>query len=234
MSTKILTPMVEQQVRAVDRLFELFPGLAAEQDPQWREVLNRTQTYQYPANAMLASVGSTCNGFMILLDGTVRVFQHAEDGREVTLYRIGAGDICLMSLNSLIHHRPFRGNAISETGITILNFCEDDFHLAMKVSDGFRNLVLTHLVDSVCGMVHLFHDTAFESLETRLGALLMKLFNESSSCGLSVTHQALAQELGSSREVISRLLKKMEKNNCIVLKRGQIMPGKNNECLKAT
>lgn len=221
-------PSIVEHNQAIECLFELFPQLAEEQDPQWLDVLDSVQTFQYPANAMLASVGAYCNGFLLILDGRVRVFQHAEDGREVTLYRIGAGDICLMSLNSLLHDRPFRGNAMAETGISVLSFGAEEFHTAMKVSDSFRTLVLTHLVDAVCGMTHMFHETSFESLETRLGALLRHLFDHSSSKALNVTHQMLAQELGTSREVISRILKKMEKNNRIVLRRGEIMLGHDN------
>lgn len=229
---QIPPPIVEQQARVIERFFEIFPQLADEKNQDWYEVLKRAQTYHYPANTMLAAAGTSCNSFILLLGGSVRVFQHAEDGREVTLYRIGAGDICLMSLNSLIHNRPFRGNAIAETDIQVLSFEADDFNVAMKVADNFRNLVLINLVDAVCGMAHMFHETSFESLETRLGALLLHLFEQPDSSVLNITHQALAHELGSSREVISRLLKKMEKNDCIVLKRKEILPGKNKNQLK--
>lgn len=234
MNLKAPNLITEQHARAIDSLFEVFPQLADDQNQQWTEILERTQALNYPANTMLVSTGTVCTGFMLMLDGSVRVFQHSEDGREVTLYRIGSGDICLMSLNSLIHNRPFRGNAKSETDIVLLAFDIEDFYLAMKVSDGFRNLILTHLVDTVCGMVHLLHETSFESLDTRLGDLLVHLFEQSGWNALSVTHQVLAQELGSSREVISRLLKKMEKNNYILLKRGEILPGRNKNQLKKT
>jgi len=231
MQSKDLNLTSEKHIQAIDRLFEVFPQLAENDNQPWSDILKRTQALRYPANTMLVSTGTACTGFMLMLEGSVRVFQHAEDGREVTLYRIGYGDICLMSVNSLIHNRPFRGNAKSETGISILAFSPEDFHLAMKVSDGFRNLILTHLVDTVCGMVHMLHETSFESLDTRLVALLKHLFQQSNFGPLTLTHQALAQELGSSREVISRLLKKMENKGFIVLKRAAILPGRNKNKL---
>lgn len=231
MNPNELNSITEPHSQAISRLFEIFPYLVDEQNPEWLNILKKTQTLHYPANTTLVSSGATCTGFMLMLDGSVRVFQHAEDGREVTLYRIGSGDICMMSLNSLIHNRPFRGNAKSETDISILAFGAEDFHAAMRVSDGFRNLILTHLVDAVCGMVHMFHETSFESLDTRLAALLKHLFEQSNYDALNITHQDLAQELGSSREVISRLLKKMEKNEFIILKRGEILAGRNKNQL---
>lgn len=231
MNPNDLNLIAEQDIQAIDRLFEVFPQLVDEHDQEWLDILKRSQALHYPANTTLVATGTVCTGFMLMLGGSVRVFQHTEDGREVTLYRIGSGDICLMSLNSLIHNRPFRGNAKSETDISILAFSADDFHAAMRVSEGFRNLILTNLVDTVCGMVHMLHETSFESLDTRLAALLKHLFEQSGYKGLSITHQALAQELGSSREVISRLLKKMEKNELIILKRGEILAGSNKNKL---
>lgn len=216
----------EQHFRAIDRLFAVFPQLAESQSQKWFDLLTKTQSVHYPANTMLVSSGAKCTGFMLILEGSVRIFQHADDGREVTLYRMGSGDICLMSLNSLMHNRPFRGNAKSETEISTLTFDPADFHQAMRVSDAFCNLVLTNLVDTVCSMVHMLHETSFESLDTRLNTRLSYLFEQSASGSLSLTHQDLAQELGSSREVISRLLKKMENKGLIVLKRGKILQGK--------
>ncbi len=182
-----------------------------------------------PASTELATEGSNCTNFMLLLDGEVRIYQETEDGREMTLYRISPGDVCLMSLNSLIHDRPFRASAKSETEINVVLFSADDFHKAMRVSDAFRMLILSSLVDTVCTMVQSFYDTAFEPLDMRLACLLGRLFERSGTDSLDITHQALSQELGTTREVVSRLLKKLEQKECIVLKRGKILVGENKQ-----
>ena len=209
------------------QLYELYPELANESNPEWKAVLDRAQLVETSSNTILATVGSLCTGFMLLLDGTVRVYQDAVDGREMTLYRINPGDTCLMSLNSLLHNKPFRANAKSETSVRMLMVSARDFHTAMGASDAFRIIMLTSLVDTVCTMVHSFYDTAFEPLDMRLACLLGRLFERTGSEVLSVTHQELSQELGTSREVISRLLKKLEQQECVVLKRGQIILGDN-------
>lgn len=209
-------------------LCELYPELNNETSPEWFAILKRTQVSDAPANNVLATAGSQCTGFMLLLDGTVRIYQDSGDGREMTLYRIQHGDICLMSLNSLLHHKPFRANAVSETNVKMLMISEKDFHAAMGVSESFRTIMLTSLVDTVCTMVQSCYDTAFEPLDMRLACILGRLFERSGSDTLNVTHQDLSQELGTSREVISRLLKKLEQQECIVLKRGQILLGDKN------
>lgn len=212
---------------ARDQLYELYPELAGECSPEWLSILDRTKLVEGSSDTLLATVGSSCTNFMLLLNGTVRVYQDSDDGREMTLYRINAGDVCLMSLNSLLHNKPFRANAKTESEVTMLLISVEDFHSAMGASEVFRTIMLTSLVDTVCMMVHSFYDTAFEPLDMRLACLLGRLFERAGTDEINVTHQALSQELGTSREVVSRLLKKLEQQDCIILKRGQIRLGEN-------
>ena len=225
------TPLLssESHVSSIRLLYKLYPQLAEEQSAEWLDILNNTHMMDAPADTALATAGSNCTNFMLLLDGEVRVYQDDENGREMTLYRIAPGDVCLMSLNSLIHERPCRANAKSETEISMILFSAEDFHKAMKASDAFRMLILSNLVDTVCTMVQSFYDTAFEPLDMRLACLLGRLFERASSDSLDITHQELSQELGTTREVVSRLLKKLELQECIVLKRGKILVGKNKQ-----
>lgn len=223
----------DSRTSAHRQLCELYPELGGEDNPEWLAIFGRAQLSDAPANTILATAGSQCTGFMLLLDGTVRIFQDADDGREMTLYRIQQGDICLMSLNSLLHNKPFRANAKSETNVRMLMIAAKDFHAAMGVSETFRTIMLTSLVDAVCTMVQSCYDTAFEPLDMRLACLLGRLFERAGAEVLNVTHQDLSQELGTSREVISRLLKKLEQQDCIVLKRGQILLGGNKSMSSA-
>ncbi len=225
------SPLLSTESRAssIQQLYKLYPQLASEQSPDWLNILNHTNMMDAPAGTALATTGSSCTNFMLLLDGEVRIYQDDENGREMTLYRISPGDVCLMSLNSLIHDRPFRANAQSETEISMILFSAAEFHKAMKVSDTFRMLILSSLVDNVCTMVQSFYDTAFEPLDMRLACLLGRLFERASSDSLDITHQELSQELGTTREVVSRLLKKLEQQECIVLKRGKILVGENKQ-----
>ncbi len=206
-------------------LFRAYPELKQPNNLPWMELLERATLIDLPPQNILVRQGSHCNNFLFLLDGTVRVYQMAEDGRELTLYRINPGDVCLMSLSSLLNDKPFKANARTDTPIKALVLGVRDFHLAMKVSDNFRNQVLRSLVNSVCEIMHSFYDTAFEPLELRLACLLGQMFERTHSNTLDVTHQQLAMELGTSREVISRILKRLENQQCITLSRAQIKVG---------
>ncbi|MDH5387233.1 MAG: Crp/Fnr family transcriptional regulator [Gammaproteobacteria bacterium] len=217
----------DASISAHSQLYKLYPELEGEHNPEWIAILDRVQLAEGCSNTILAATGSLCMGFMLLLDGTIRVYQDADDGRETTLYRINPGDICLMSLNSLLHNKPFRANAKAESNVRMLMMSAPDFHKAMGASEIFRTLMLTSLVDTMCSMVGSFYDTAFEPLDMRLACLLGRLFERSGTDALTITHQELSQELGTSREVISRLLKKLELQQCVVLKRGQILIGDN-------
>ena len=219
----------DSRLSSIRLLHELYPNLEEEQSADWINILDSAQLMDAPAGTALATAGSNCTNFMLLLDGEVRIYQEDENGREMTLYRIAPGDVCLMSLNSLIHDRPFRANAKSESNISMILFSAEDFHKAMKVSDAFRMLILSSLVDTVCTMVQSFYDTAFEPLDMRLACLLGRLFERSGTDSLEITHQELSQELGTTREVVSRLLKKLEQQECIVLKRGKILVGENKQ-----
>lgn len=219
----------KSQPTVCDHLFELYPELAIENSTEWLNILKRAQLIECSSNTLLATAGSLCTSFMLLLDGTVRVYQDSSDGREMTLYRINPGDACLMSLNSLLHNKPFKANAMSEKNVSMLIIDAKDFHLAMGVSAVFRTIMLTSLVDTVCTLVHSFYDTAFEPLDMRLACLLGRLFERSGSKALTVTHQELSYELGTSREAISRVLKKLEQQKFIILKRGQILLGDNKK-----
>ncbi len=219
----------ESRISSIRQLYKLYPQLADEQSADWLTILNNTQMMDAPTDTALATAGSNCSNFMLLLDGEVRIYQDDENGREMTLYRISPGGVCLMSLNSLIHDRPFRANAKSETDISMILFSAAEFHKAMKVSDAFRMLILSSLVDTVCTMVQSFYDTAFEPLDMRLACLLGRLFERAGTDSLDITHQELSQELGTTREVVSRLLKKLEQQECIVLKRGKILVGENKQ-----
>lgn len=213
----------------VRQLFEIYPDLAVDAQPQWLELLENSQKVEMPAGMTLLSASDLCGGLMLLLEGTIRIYQLSEDGREITLYRINPGDICMMSLTSMVQGQPFRAYAVSETPFTALMVDGDAFQQAMAVSPAFRQRILSSLVNSVGEMMDTFYDTAFQTLDMRLACLLGRLFERTGSDTLNITHNDLAQELGTSREVISRLLKKLERRECVILSRGQIKIGENRE-----
>jgi CRP/FNR family transcriptional regulator len=203
-------------------LFSCYPFLQRIQHPVWLDILARSRAMSIPAGTTLMRTGEPCQQFTFILEGQVRVFQHGEDGREVTLYHSGTGDICVKTLSSLLHSKPFRANAVAFTDVRLISLTQDDFEAAMACSPEFRTWVMTSVTDSFCNMLETFHGTVFHRLEMRMACLLGSLFEREQTSVLRVTHQELAQELGSTREVVSRILKHLERQGCIRLSRGQI------------
>ena len=205
-----------------DEFEHAYPQLAHVDEERWSSILVSSRYLKVPANQVLLEEGDLCQGFLLLLKGGVRVFQYAEDGRELTLYRLEPGDICIKSLNSLMTKMPFGAIAKTETEVQALALSPDQFHDAMSLSEGFRSHILVKMSSRYCDMLNLVQDTVFKRLDMRLACLLGRLFEKSKGDTISITHQELAKELGTTREVVSRLLKEMERQNCIHLSRGKI------------
>ena len=204
------------------RLAESFPDLIEESSGGWQNLINKTSSVDMPAGLDIMTPTSPCNQFMLILEGRVRVFQHTDDDREVTLYRLRPGDLCVLSINALLRCKSYGAHARSETGLKALVFTKEQFFEAMAISEIFRNYVLTSVSDRFNDLLKLMETTVFESLDTRLICLLGKMSRTSNTNSIHITHHELARELGTSREVISRVLKGLERKGCLNLSRGVI------------
>lgn len=198
------------------------PELIADSSPAWQAVVNTANIIDLPAEMGLMKPNTDCEQFILLLSGRVRVFQQTPDDREVTLYRINAGDLCVLNINGLLHRKSFGAFATTETNVKALVLSRENFIEGMGVSSAFREYILINLTDRYHDMLEMMEDAVFESLDTRLICMLGRLSRGSGSDEIYITHQELARELGSSREVISRLLKGLERKGCISLGRGVI------------
>lgn len=205
-----------------DTLVSLFPFLEIEQHPLLRRLLLNAKQAQMPAASKLLQPDSPCEHFIMLLSGRVRVFQQTSDVREVTLYRIEAGNVCVLSINGMLQQQCFGAFAETETPVEALLLTRDEFFQAMTASARFCEYVLLNTSNHFKDLLELTQTTVFESLDTRLICLLGRMARSQGSDKLHITHQEMARELGTSREVISRLLKGLERRGCISLARGVV------------
>jgi len=208
--------------RVQQYLSKTCPELAEQHDDVWSGIINLGNIAELPSGAKLLQPNSECTQFMLLLEGCIRVFQQTPNDREVTLYRIHGGDLCVLSIQGLIQCKNFGAFAQCETEVSALTFSREQFMQAMANYEPFREFILFNLTDRFNDVLALMEETVFESLDTRLICLLARRARDDKSDILYITHQQLARELGSSREVISRILKALEKQGCIKLGRGVI------------
>ncbi len=160
--------------------------------------------------------------FIWLVEGSFRVFKSSSVGREVTLYRVYPGDLCVLNLHCLLTNEKCFANAIAETELTAFILSKEEFYHLVDESNEFQRYLLKVMSQSLCDIVRLVADISFKQINDRLSCLLKKLFRQSSGEPLIITHIKLAKELGTTREVISRALKEMENQQCISLSRGEI------------
>lgn len=200
----------------------LFSFLASEQNPALRQIIQNAQQLDLEPDTNILQPDSPCEQFVMLLSGRVRVYQQTADDREITLYRIEAGNLCVLSINGLLHQHSFGAFAVTETTAKALVLSREQFFQAMMASEAFSRYVLQNISDHFRDLLELTQHTVFESLDTRLICLLGRMSRAKGIDTIRITHQEIARKLGTSREVVSRLLKSLERKGCISLSRGAI------------
>ena len=199
-----------------------FPRLAAISDTAWLSSSEAAQTLDFPVGTIMMRPGESSQGFILLAKGCVRVYERAPNGREIVLYRTQAGEMCLLTLANLLNNTTYSAEAVVEKEVRATIIPLDDFHKALAHSEEFRQVLFATLSQRLSNLMHLVGRVAFQRLDLRLASLLNQLFQEHKTTRLQVTHQELAHELGTTREVTSRLLKELEHLGCIRLRRRSV------------
>jgi len=158
-----------------------------------------------------------CAGFPLVLSGTVKVLQRYPNGREMPLYKVRPGESCLLSGSCLLGHSDYSAAGIAETDVELLVIPPSDFHAMIASDEAFRNHVFSLFGERLATLLSLVEAIAYQKLDQRLAALLL-----AKGESVHATHQALADELGSVREIVSRLLRVFEDKGWVDLARERI------------
>ena len=199
------------------RLLQLFPVFGQLPDAAVDEIVHSAAPRQAPAGAILFEAASPCTGFPMLLEGSVRVVKSAPSGREVQLYRVTPGESCLLSSSCLLGGAPYAATGIAETAVTLLALPPALFHRLLAEHKPFRDYVFGLFSERLADLMTLVEAVTFYKLDQRLAALLLGKGEL-----VRTTHQGLADELGSVREMVSRLLSNFQDRGWVELGREQI------------
>ncbi|OIQ89973.1 cAMP receptor protein [mine drainage metagenome] len=198
---------------------EAFPDLER-LDPEARRALaEQGRRVSIPAGSVLFRDGDLCQAFLLVLEGQVRVQKVAESGREIVLYRVEAGQSCIMTTACLLGDLPYGAEGLTESPVEAVALPGMLFHRLLAQSDPFRRFIFTAYSTRLAGLLSLIEEVAFGRIDRRLAGLLL---DQAEAGTVRATHQDLAVELGSAREVISRQLKEFERRGWIALARGQL------------
>jgi len=181
------------------------------------QVLAESQLVQVPAGTVLFDAAQPCRGFPLVLEGAVRVAKLAPNGREILLYRVEPGQGCILSGGCLLGHSDYSARGAAESAVTLLSLPPALFQALLLESEPFRRFVFGMYGERLAEVMELVEEVAFRRLDERLAQLLVQRGPR-----LDTTHQKLADELGSVREIVSRLLRGFEERGWVRLERERI------------
>jgi CRP/FNR family transcriptional regulator len=194
---------------------ELYPALAQVQ-PALGTLSAANPPLEVPAGTVLFTEHTPCQGFPLVLAGEIKVSRHSGDGRSLELYRVVPGELCLVSSACLFRSEPLSARGFTTRATTLILIPPTVFNQWLE-TPAFRNHVLGLFAERMADLTTLIDAIAFHKLDRRLAAALL-------GHGLvrNTTHQALADELGTVREIVTRLLRRFEREGWVHLGREQI------------
>jgi CRP/FNR family transcriptional regulator, anaerobic regulatory protein len=205
---------------SAETMLASFPRLAA-LEPEARALLAQSgEAIAAPTGTVLFRPGEICTRFVMLRRGTVRVQMLSDTGHEIVLYRVRSGETCVLTTSCLIAHEAYSAEGVAEGDVEALLLAVADFERLMGLSAVFRGFVLAAFGERIAELMHRLDEVAFRSIDARLARRLLDAAAQGG--GIETTHHALAVELGTAREVVSRRLKHLERRGLVALARGTI------------
>ncbi len=209
-----------QMTPPVDRatLLALYPALSGLAADRLDALCQPASIMQLPAGTQVFAEQQPCQGFPLLIEGSIKVVKLAASGRELMLYRVTPGASCIISSSCLLGHTDYNARGIAETPLTLLALPLGEFSRLLVEHAPFRDFVFHLFAERIGELMQLVEEVAFARLDQRLAKLLLARQDNV----LNVTHQQLADELGSVREIVSRLLKGFAAQGLVSLAREQL------------
>jgi len=198
-------------------LLERFPVFGQLDPARMARVLAESALRRMPAGSVLFDARQPCRGFPLVLEGSVRVSQSAPSGREILLYRVEPGQGCILSGGCLLGEADYSARAVAESEVTLLSLPRALFHELMRDSEPFRRFVFGMYGERLAEVMAVVEEVAFRRLDERLAQLLLQR-----GPVIAATQQQLADELGSVREIVSRLLRSFEERGWVRLERERV------------
>lgn len=213
-----MNPAAESQAQA-SAVSLMFPMLRGELRREFDRVAARLD---YAPGERLYEEGFPCPFVPFLVSGGLRVFKIAESGREITLYRVHPGQVCILSVMCSIQQQQYSVVAESELRSTLYVVPGGEFRRLVRRHGELQEFVLGVMSERLTEIVSLVDDVAFRRVDLRLAERLLRETRPPAKATVTITHARLATDLGTSREVVSRKLKDLERAGVVRMGRGQV------------
>ena len=161
--------------------------------------------------------------FALIGWGCLRVYRTGSGDREITLYRVVPGQVCLVNTLAVLVGEPAVASAVAEERTEMACFSADDLHAVLAESRSFRDFLFGTTLGRLIDVLHLLREVALETVATRLASHLLRRASATPvGLVLRATHEEVATELGTAREVVSRILKNFERSGLVALSRSRV------------
>lgn len=199
------------------RLKALFPSLAGLPETLADDLARHAVPAVFEAGQILFDAGQACQAMPLVLDGVIRVAKRADSGREIRLYDVAPGEVCIITLSCLLGSDAYNATGTATTTIRALALPRPLFLRLLESHPPFRERVFHLFSERLSGLMQLVEEVAFRKLDQRLAGWLL-----AQGPLILRSHQEVADDLGSVREIVSRLLKQLEEQGWIRLGRERI------------
>lgn len=200
---------------AIQRIETVFPFLSRS-TPEFRaRFLRAASLTRLESGQHICREGTACGHLGLLLSGTIRVYKLGENGREITLYRVEPGESCILTTSCILSQAPFPAFAACETPIEAVMVPAPEVAGWLSDSAPWREYVFGLVASRLTSIIGIVEEAVFLRVDRRIANDLSRRLRESPNQEIHTTHQEIASELGTSREVVSRILKDFETRGII-------------------
>lgn len=197
-----------------------FDGLDGLEAPARRLLAEGSRVLRVTAGTQVFAPGQSADNLLLMLSGTVRVQQRSETGREVILYRVRAGESCVLTTACMLAFEDYSAEGIAETDATAVAIPRATFDALAADSAAFRSFIFRSYAQRITELFTLIDDIVFQRVDIRLATRLLDLADADDT--VHATHQVLANELGTAREVVSRALSDFQRRGWVEQARGTL------------
>ena len=213
-------PDLAEEGPVPDNWIDKFKGLSR-LPPDIRATLEEgSRIISVPAGTQVFAPGQSADNLLLLLEGTVRVQQRSDTGREVILYRVNAGESCVLTTACMLAFEDYSADGVAETDVRAVAIPRQTFDDLVARSPVFREFLFTAYSRRITDLFALIDDIVFQRMDVRLASRLVEMADKDGV--VRATHASLAAELGTAREVISRILSEFQRREWIEQARGEL------------
>ncbi len=206
--------------RLREEISHLFPVVTQLSSTQRDEFFSVVTLANMEIGSAVCGEGQQCSYLPLVLEGNVRVFKLSESGREITLYRIESGESCVLTASCMIGGSAFPATAVIEEKVRGLLVPLTQVRAWLADSPAWRDFLFSLVAERLAEVISVVEEVAFRRVDARIADYILE--NADDSGFLTRTHQNIAFDLGTSREVVTRILKDLEYRKIVKLARGEL------------